>query len=437
MKKLNRLVVAVGCIFVLGISWIIVITSESTADKQTRLIQQASELIKDGIYIRAVPLLEEAAGYNAAHTRIAEEMLKKVYLSLIDTRGISRKYTGLLEKQMNRKDAQPDIFMEAAGYYLGISRITEALEVLKTGIERTGSDTLIMKYESNRYTYELSRTSYNYVSAIYGTTVQVQADGLWGIASSDGILIIPCEYEKISTFSGDRAIVRKNSEIYAVNRDNNRVAKLNESAADFGNYSNNLIPVLMDGVWRRATRDLTMGTVEFEQIRMYSGGNAAAKTDGKWGIVGQSSTWYIDARYEGIIMDELGRSYAQGAVFVRSGDEVYLIVANQMSGEAYQDARPFSDEGYAAVKRGQKWGFIDVNGNVVIDFIFEDALSFGQHLAAVKQDGLWGYISLLGKVVIEPIFLDAKSFSNGSAPVLTERGWQFISLLEYKRRPGL
>jgi len=70
-------------------------------------------------------------------------------------------------------------------------------------------------------------------------------------------------------------------------------------------------------------------------------------------------------------------------------------------------------------------------------FRFDDALSFGQHLAAVKQGELWGYISMAGHVVIEPVFLEARSFSNGSAPVLSERGWQFISLLEYKRGPSL
>jgi hypothetical protein len=73
----------------------------------------------------------------------------------------------------------------------------------------------------------------------------------------------------------------------------------------------------------------------------------------------------------------------------------------------------------------------------MIDFRFDDALSFGQHLAAVKQGDFWGYISLKGDIVIEPVFLEAKSFSNGSAPVLTERGWNFITLLEYKRGASL
>ena len=68
-----------------------------------------------------------------------------------------------------------------------------------------------------------------------------------------------------------------------------------------------------------------------------------------------------------------------------------------------------------------------------IDFQFDDALSFGQHLAAVKVGDLWGYVSLQGEVVIDPVFLEAGSFYEGSAPVRTADGWQFITLLEFKK----
>jgi len=437
MKKAKRIMIGAGCFVLLFISWIIVVNSKSPSEKQLELMRRAEEFTKDGIYIHAVPLLEEAAGYNAAHTLAAEEELKKAYLALINNRGMSRRYIDMLEKQMSRNDARPGVFAEAANYYLDISRIPEALTALRAGIEATGDEWLVSLYEGNRYAFAVNRTSYERVAAIHGSTVQVQSDGLWGIAASDGIIRIPCEYDRISTFSGDRAIVMRNGEIYAVDSNNNRVAMLHERSADFGNYADNRISFLIDGVWRRAMGDLQPGTVEFEQIGMYSGGYAAAKVNGKWGVIDTMSGWLISAEYDGIIMDELGRCYAQGAVFVRMNGAVFLFVGGRQVGNAYEDARPFSNEGYSAVKRGGKWGFIDANGTVTIDFIFDDALSFGQHLAAVKLDDLWGYISIYGQIAIEPEFLEAKSFSNGSAPVLTERGWQFITLLEYMGRPRL
>ena len=400
-------------------------------------MRQAARLIDDGIFIRAVPILEEAAGYNTAYTLTAEAELKSVYLALIDQSGFRRRYTGLLEKQMGRKDAQASIFAEAAGFYLSVSRITDALTVLRTGIERTGSGELAELYEKNRYAFETNRTSYEYVSAIHGATVQVRTGGLWGIAGADGVLMIPCEYERISTFSADRAIARKNDEIFAVDRNNNRIALLHEGAEDFGNYAENRIPLLIGGNWLRATGEFTLGTILFEMIGTYSEGSAAAKVNGKWGVIDMSSNWIVPAEFDGIIQDELGRCYAQGAVFVRKDGAVYLFTGGRQADGSFEDARPFSAEGFAAVKRNGKWGFIDVNGTNMIDYLYDDALSFGQHLAAVKSGEYWGYVSMLGHVVIEPAFLEAKSFSNGSAPVLTQRGWQFITLLEYKKGASL
>jgi hypothetical protein len=194
---------------------------------------------------------------------------------------------------------------------------------------------------------------------------------------------------------------------------------------------------LVEGSWRRATGDFELGSYMFEDIGMYSGGYAAAKTNGSWGVIDLSTNWLIPPEYDEIIQDELGRCYAQGAVFVRTGNRVYLIVNGDRIEDVYEDARPFTSEGYAAVKKNGKWGFIDKVGNVVIPFNFDDALSFGQHLAAVKQGDYWGYISIYGHVVIDTIYYEAKSFSGGSAPVLTERGWQFITLLEYKKGASL
>jgi tetratricopeptide (TPR) repeat protein len=433
LKTYVRILIAAGCTILLAVSWVIAINSKSTSEKQLVLITEATALMSKGIYIRAVLLLEEAAGYDAAHTRTAESELKRAYLALIDNRGFPRRYTTLLEKQINRRNAEPYLFLEAANYYLNISKSSEALDVLRKGIERTGDIDIINLYESSRYAYEMSRVAYENVTVIYEGTIQVQDDGRWGIADTFGTIIIPCQYEKISTFSRDRAVVRNGNQIYAVDKDDNRIAVPIKSILDFGNLAENRVPMSVEGNWFRATGDFEVGSTGFEEIGMYSGGYAAAKISGRWGVIGFSNDWLIPAEFDEVIQDELGRCYAQGAVFVRSGDQVYLFSNGVFYGEYYEDARPFSNEGYAAVRKNGKWGFIDTNGNEVIPFYFDDALSFGQHLAAVKVGELWGYISLYGYVVIDAIFLDAKSFSGGSAPVLTDRGWQFITLLEFSR----
>ena len=437
MLQGKRILVLIGCITLLLISWIVAINSKSDEEKQLILLERATELISNGIFIHAAPLLEEAVVFKTDYTVAIEDELKRVYLALIETRGYRRKYVNLLEEQMNRANADPYVFAEAANYYLGISRIPEALAMLRDGIDRTGDVDLMSIYELHRYSYETNRKVYEDVTAIYGETVQVQIDGLWGLAHSNGIMLIPCLYDKISTFSIDRAIVLHEEEIYAINTDGNRIALLHEPAVDFGNYADNRIPILLDTGWRRATGEFEIGTASFEQIGMYSDGYAAAKVDGKWGVIDLALNWLIPPEFDEIKQDELGRCYSGGAVFARLDRKVYLFVDGQWMSETYDDARPFCGDGYAAVKRNGFWGFIDRTGTVRIGYRFHDALSFGQHLAAISQGELWGYINISGTIVIEPVFHNARSFSNGSAPVQTDNGWQFITLIEYRKGPNL
>ena len=437
MKRGKRILISIGCAALLMISWIAAVTAKSDTQKQAELIAQAAVYTEDEIYILAAPLLEEAAGYRGAHTLDAEEALKDVYLHLLQKSGYAGKYTQLLEQQMARDDASPDIFLEAAEYYLDRAKLPEALTILRTGAERTGDSGLKRVYEENRYQYSMGTSYYQDVTTTCAGAIQVMAQGAWGLASADGQLVIPCEYDKISTYSDDRAIVQKGGVIFAVDAENNRVALLHRDASDFGNFAEDRASLKTEDGWVLTNSVLAVGRNSFEEIGMFTGGCAPAKRGGKWGLIDASgSEWVLSAEYDDVIRDELGRCLAQDAVFVKKGGEVRLLVSQVPVGEAYEDAHPF-DNGWAAVKKNGKWGFIDTAGEVKIDFQFDDALSFGQHLAAVKVEGTWGYVSLSGELVIEPQFIAAKSFYHGSAPVQTRDGWRFITLEEYREGDGL
>lgn len=437
MKLGSRILIGVGCLALLLVSWVVAIAAPSDGEKQAALVEQAAALMEDEIYIRAVPLLEEAAGYRGDLTTQAETMLKQAYLQLMGQQGYQRRYTSLLQTQMSREDAGPEVFLEAANFYLERSKLSDAFTVLRNGIAKTGSEELTALYESRRYACQMGYTVYEDVTAIHGMTIGVCRDGLWGLAKADGSLLIPCRFEQISTYNTDRAIVKQDGEIFAVDSAGNRIALLKEPAAEFGNYANDRVSLLIDGQWRRATGEFVIGSSAFEDLGTYSGGYTAARENGKWGVVDLQNEWLLDPEYDEIMMDELGRCYGQGAVFARKDGAVRLYVDGKQVGDSYEDARPFGGEGYAAVKQGGKWGFVDTDGQLCIPCRYDDALSFGQHLAAVEVDGLWGYISLSGELVIPAEFVQAKSFGNGSAPVLTQRGWQFITLVEYKEGAGL
>ncbi len=433
MNGMKKILIAACCLLLLAAGWLAALFSKTDADKQVELLAVAQSYLDDEIYVKAAPLLEEAAGYSAKHTSEAEEKLKEAYLPLLDQSGYSRKYAALLDRQMAREDCAPAVYLEAARYYLGRSKECKAFEILRVGIGKTGEQELTDFYEANRYVYDTGYAAYQEVTDFLNGYIQVRQNGYWGLAAPNGDLKLPCEYDSLTTFWNGEVVIQQNGVVSGIDLDGNRVAlykggKVRETA----NLNENRLCLRREDGWVLATAELADGGEPFEALGTFSNGGAAAKRGGKWGVIARNGVdWLVEPLYDDVIRDGLGRCFCDGAVFVREGGGVWLLADGQRISGPYEDARPFAG-GWAAVKQDGKWGFIDREGTVRIDFRFENARSFTMHLAAVETSRGWGYVGLSGEMVIEPIFLDAKAFSGGTAPVKTGDGWQFITLLEYE-----
>ena len=84
-------------------------------------------------------------------------------------------------------------------------------------------------------------------------------------------------------------------------------------------------------------------------------------------------------------------------------------------------------EGLAAVRVSEKWGFIDKNGNMVINPEYDKAELFSEGLAAVALNGKWGYIDRAGRWVVKPQYEFADDFSEGFAGVVGNGKYGFIN----------
>lgn len=102
---------------------------------------------------------------------------------------------------------------------------------------------------------------------------------------------------------------------------------------------------------------------------LFSNGLAAVMdSNGKWGYIDKSGSYVINAQF-----DAVGAFEDNGLALVRVGD-----------GET------------------GKYGYINKSGEYAIDPQFDDALAFADNdLAAVKKENRWGYIDKEGKTVID------------------------------------
>ena len=123
-------------------------------------------------------------------------------------------------------------------------------------------------------------------------------------------------------------------------------------------------------------------------------------------------------------------NYYDGNVIATLGDAHGLIINNEfkiVSGaEKIWDFSNNSEYTYA--KNGGKMGFINKNGEWIIEPVYEKARAFKNGLAPVMKDKTWGYINTKGEVVIMFQYKDAEIFSDdGLAPVKSSKNWGFIN----------
>ncbi|MDG5490970.1 WG repeat-containing protein [Psychroserpens sp. SPM9] len=69
------------------------------------------------------------------------------------------------------------------------------------------------------------------------------------------------------------------------------------------------------------------------------------------------------------------------------------------------------------VEKNYKYGYVDINGNLVISFKYNNSYGFSEGLANVQLNGKWGFINKSGAVVIPIIYDDVDAFNDGLAKV--------------------
>jgi WG repeat protein len=146
--------------------------------------------------------------------------------------------------------------------------------------------------------------------------------------------------------------------------------------------------------------------------------------DRGWGYIDTSGKWIIPPQFE------WGSSFQEQLAPVnrkrncsyidRTGSYVLRPPVSPGENNCSSVWGDFSD-GFARWKFGNKFGFIDRAGKIVIKPQFDLTFHFSEGLAAVEIAGQWGYIDKTGKMIIEPMpLLAAKDFHNGLAYVVTK-----------------
>lgn len=86
-------------------------------------------------------------------------------------------------------------------------------------------------------------------------------------------------------------------------------------------------------------------------------------------------------------------------------DFTYVDQDGKTIASGYEDGYGFY-EGYAAVKKNNKWGYIDTKGNIVVDFIFESASPIIEGKSWVIYNGKLGKLNIIDMINNDISFIE-------------------------------
>ncbi|MCM1467076.1 MAG: WG repeat-containing protein [Alistipes sp.] len=424
----KKLTVVFALIILLVAGWGLTVKKISGVEeikKQSELAAEADVFFEKKLYVRAIPLYEEAAGYTTQYTADIQEKLLSAYVEYKD----EQSYAKLVERRVKEGTASEEEYLNAAKIYLESSSKTQAaMELLQKGIEKYNSQELIDYYESIRYLYSIRSTGYQIIKPTDSNEVMPAYDGEhWGYVNKSGGAVLDFIYDDVTVFSStSHAVVRLDDVYYNVlgNGDHYGVddgtvyAKMENVSGVYGTR----IIGKRNGTYSYFNYDFEpiAEAHQYDEITINNNGCAAVKKGDKWGIISDSGSVIVDFILDDVAVNSLGSAFAGNRAMVKENGSWYMInnEGKHVTEDTYAAVKAPEGNGYIAVaNRDGKWGYIDKNGNQMIDFQYWDAKSFSEYLGAVQVANNWGYISRRNELVIPDYFEEAEPFHGGIAQV--------------------
>lgn len=372
------------------------------------LNEKGEELFTDYDLVEAIENYDESN--NLWYQSGILKVLKDGKYGLIDTNGTQianceydsiTALKGVENSLLTEKDGKVGIIDNVGSVIIDTNY--EEIEPISTRFE----DGYIVRNEDNKYgviTYTKTvavEENYDDIKNVYGGGKYyiVREGNNWEVIDTEGNKYLAGDYDDIISIAGENAIVENNGNYGVV------------SIAS----GENVIDIKYDGV-------------------TYTAGNKYIVVDNnKYGIVDDTNNVLIDLKYSNI-------SYRSSSNFYEGTNEDYtsdlldsdlnvklsnVIVSEVNETKGYIKVRDndtykyynfrFEEKTSQEILNGNtiflsrneegKYGFVDKNGNVVVNYIYDDAREQNDYgYASVKQDGLWGSIDSQGQVAVAPSY---------------------------------
>lgn len=255
-----------------------------------------------------------------------------------------------------------------------------------------------------------------------------------GIVDYSGNNILDTKYDEIQKIYGnDMYVVKQTGKTILVKKDGTELLSNGfEDIKEILKTSDNGIIFTRGNKFgvMKTTGEITIEP-DYEELKEAKNGILIAKQNGKYGIIDLQKNVKVEFKYESLKYDEKADIYIaedekfnndildtefnikQSGILIDIDDEKGYLELKQ--GEEYKyynfkfeekkTTEVNSNNTLFVSKKDGKYGFVDKAGQIIVDYIYDDATkqnSFGY--AGIKKDGKWGSIDNKGNVIQEPTY---------------------------------
>ena len=303
-----------------------------------------------------------------------------------------------------------------------IKYIKNSFETVKDGkkgvVDNSGSIIVENKYNEVAAVTEKYEDGY----------IVKDSNNKYGLINYNKKQVLECKYDKIQNVCGnDMYVVKSGNELQIVKNGGEVVTK--SGFDEVAGIDTNIVIKKSGKFGIISSTGESLVNPTYSYIKYLFDGKYIAAKDDKYGVIDLNNQTIIDFKYTGMTyMSEEGfieadvdytntelldinfAVKAKGIVSeintnhkfvkVRVGD-TYKYYDFQLQEKSVKDFYP-ANTLYLSKQNG-KYGFVDKNGIVIVDYIYDDATEQNDYgYAAVKKDGKWGTIDSTGKVTVEP-----------------------------------
>lgn len=254
--------------------------------------------------------------------------------------------------------------------------------------------------------------------------VSVCKDGKWGYMNKSGEIVIDYQFEDVGIFKEDGlAYVVTDGKYGFIDKTGAYI--INPQYDDAGPYCDGLAYVKHGEEYGYVN---TLGEVaikyQYDNAYSFRNGYAVVVVGENWGIIDETGKYVINPQYStgyyGLevyyVTSALSVDNIEDILIPAMKDEKYGYIdvnGNIVIDFQFDDAFVFSDEGYAVVCVGEKYGLIDRTGKYVINTKYDELLSCGENLYSFAVDNKYGLVSVDGTEVAAAQFDDISSIGDG------------------------